>query len=448
MDDDSTVARMIFSKIPLDEPYIQTRLCVLANQQAKSLREGKLPIDESFYLMGTADPTGALNEGEVCIIHENGQISGKVLVYRNPGIHFGDIRVLTAIHIEGLEDIIGCSKYGILFPTKGPRSSTDMMAGGDLDGDMYWVSRHPILLKYFKQSHPWTCMNHYSSKSSEKKPIELSDEELERELFSHFLTARFRRSKAMGTASNSWLAHMDQMLTNEHTKERNCLKEKLLELVDIYYEALDAPKTGGEVRVPRELIPDTYPHFMEMTKSPSYESKSVLGEIYDQAQEFNLNTPAIPVWKLPPLDVEVPYRNLKTWQRHYEAYRAEMTAALSTDDVEAKRASADKVIEKYKQILYEASELEKSPRAWEEISLDSLAIFRVSYDYAIKVQDAKKCGFAWKVAGEALMKIFIESQNEKPLVCVPSVVRELFVRNNAHEHTHVMIKLPGLHARI
>ena len=33
---------------------------------------------------------------------------------------------------------------------------------------------------------------------------------------------------------------------------------------------------------------------MEMTKSPSYESKSVLGEIYDQAQEFNLNTPAIP----------------------------------------------------------------------------------------------------------------------------------------------------------
>uniref|UniRef100_A0A7C9APP8 RNA-dependent RNA polymerase n=1 Tax=Opuntia streptacantha TaxID=393608 RepID=A0A7C9APP8_OPUST len=143
MDDDFTVARMLLSGIPLEEPYIQWRLHVLANEEKKSLKEGKLPIKESFYLMGTADPIDCLEEDEVCIIHENGQISGDVLVYRNPGIHFGDIRPLKATHKKSLEDIVGNSKYGIFFSTKGPRSLADQMAGGDYDGDMYWISRNP-----------------------------------------------------------------------------------------------------------------------------------------------------------------------------------------------------------------------------------------------------------------------------------------------------------------
>lgn len=79
---------------------------------------------------------------------ENGQISGKVLVYRNPGIHFGDVHVLTAKHVEGLEEIVGNSKYGIIFPTKGSRSLADAMSGGDLDGDMYWVSRNLDVSNY------------------------------------------------------------------------------------------------------------------------------------------------------------------------------------------------------------------------------------------------------------------------------------------------------------
>ena len=56
MDDDFMVARMLLSGIPLEEPYIQWRLHILANEEKKSLKEGKLPIKESFYLMGTADP--------------------------------------------------------------------------------------------------------------------------------------------------------------------------------------------------------------------------------------------------------------------------------------------------------------------------------------------------------------------------------------------------------
>lgn len=68
MDDSATSVTMIGSGIPLDEPYLQYRLSILANEERKGLRGGKIPINESFYLIGTADPTGTLNSDEVCII--------------------------------------------------------------------------------------------------------------------------------------------------------------------------------------------------------------------------------------------------------------------------------------------------------------------------------------------------------------------------------------------
>lgn len=74
---------------------------------------------------------------------DNGQMSGEVLLYRNPGLHFGDIHVLNAVYVKELEDVIGNAKYGIFFSTKGRRSVASEIANGDFDGDMYWVSRNP-----------------------------------------------------------------------------------------------------------------------------------------------------------------------------------------------------------------------------------------------------------------------------------------------------------------
>lgn len=73
----------------------------------------------------------------------DGQLSGPVLVYRNPGLHFGDIHVLKATYVEELESFVGNAKYGIFFSCKGPRSVADEIAGGDFDGDLYWISRNP-----------------------------------------------------------------------------------------------------------------------------------------------------------------------------------------------------------------------------------------------------------------------------------------------------------------
>lgn len=81
---------------------------------------------------------------------ENGQINGKVLVYRNPGLHFGDIHVLTAKYVEELVPVVGNAKYAIFFSSKGPRSVADEIAGGDFDGDMYWVSRNSQVISHSK----------------------------------------------------------------------------------------------------------------------------------------------------------------------------------------------------------------------------------------------------------------------------------------------------------
>lgn len=59
---------MILSGVPLNEPSLQYRLSHMANEERKGLKGGKLPITESFYLMGTADPTGVLNQDQVCVI--------------------------------------------------------------------------------------------------------------------------------------------------------------------------------------------------------------------------------------------------------------------------------------------------------------------------------------------------------------------------------------------
>jgi len=66
--DDKNALQMIMAGIPLDEPYLKHYLSKLLKLEKDDLKAGKLPIDESYYLMGTVDPTGELKEDEVCVI--------------------------------------------------------------------------------------------------------------------------------------------------------------------------------------------------------------------------------------------------------------------------------------------------------------------------------------------------------------------------------------------
>ncbi|XP_059638213.1 probable RNA-dependent RNA polymerase 5 isoform X2 [Cornus florida] len=425
IDDDYTTSKMILSGIPLNEPCLNYRLSILAKNERKALKGGKLPVSESFYLMGTVDPTGVLKRDEVCVILDNGQITHKVLVYRNPGLHFGDIHVLNAVHVKALEEVVGNAKYAIFFSSKGERSIANEMANGDFDGDMYWVSLNPQLLNSFKASTCWTRI-HSTPSASTKKPSDYSAEELERELFQLFLSTRFQRSYNMSVAADSWLSFMDQLLISGEASadEKDCMPKDMLKLIDIYYDALDAPKSGKKVEVPKKLRAKKYPHYME--KKDSYQSTSVLGILFDTVNTYlQIEDPLLKeVTKLPCFDVEIPEACLKKWKERYNDYRIDMTKALQSGH-ESKNDCANQVIKKYKQMLYGADEFEESERKVEEIYNDALAIYHVTYDHAITQRAVKYCNFAWKVAGTVLCRFYAHKLDEKSILCSPSVLKEV-----------------------
>nr|GFA94088.1 probable RNA-dependent RNA polymerase 5 [Tanacetum cinerariifolium] len=55
-------------------------------------------------------------------------------------------------------------------------------------------------------------------------------------------------------------------------------------------------------------------------------------------------------------------------------------------------------------MLYGAEDFAKSTRKIEDIHNEAIAIYHISYDTAMSypIADVRKCGFAWRVAGEAL----------------------------------------------
>ncbi|CAI0543502.1 unnamed protein product [Linum tenue] len=440
---------MLLSGIPFEESYLKFRLPNLMTDEKKRLRGGKIPLPESYYLMGTTDPSGVLKNGEVCIILDNGQVSGKVLVYRNPGLHFGDIHILEAVYLKEMEGYVGSSKFAIFFPIHGPRSLADEMAGGDYDGDMFFVSRNPQLLESFLQSEPWESSSLSASQCEKPSeiPSKMSDELLETELFKLFLATRFNASSTAGMAAESWLAMMDRLLIAEFdgTIDVNkcALKKNILSVIDIYYDALDAPKSGAKVELPPKLKMDRFPHYMEKPDYRSYKSTSILGLIYDEVRKYEArdDMPISEIVKLPCFAGQVLPHLIEKWEKEYSLYRIEMARCCSKEV--GKNIAADEINEKYRKIFYgPTGDFCTSEKKQEELFDEARAIYQVVYEYAEQrrrsaANDPEKvrkainlCAFAWKVAGSALCALYMSSRGEKPLLCSESAFKEMFGQTN------------------
>uniref|UniRef100_A0A0D9Y4K5 RNA-dependent RNA polymerase n=1 Tax=Oryza glumipatula TaxID=40148 RepID=A0A0D9Y4K5_9ORYZ len=429
--EDSMSARMILSGIPLEESYLQHRLDFMAQQERKGIKQGKIPIDECYYLMGTTDPTGTLRPNEVCVILENGQFSGDVLVYKHPGLHFGDIHVLKATYIRDLEkEYVGYAKYAILFPISGPRSLADEMANVIL-----------TLLEHFKPSEPWVQAIK-PKKTKQKKPQDCNESKLERLLFHEFLKTRFTPSFALGTAADSWLAYMDGLLTDSLDEiEKKLIEEKMLKLVDLYYLALDAPKFQSwathcsfkcfyTVNIPSDLMVKQYPHFMG--RSFSYHSSSILGQIYDKAEDVeslrSCNVQPIGVSLLPCfMEREAPPGARHLWQHRYEEYLTDSTMLYrAMVDKEERNMKFQELYEKYKHMLYDASEFEQTQRDPDDVFSEACVIYQIVYEKA----RWSRCGFAWKVAGRALCHFYALKNEGDTALCSLPLLRKIIKKDH------------------
>ncbi|MFS7982550.1 putative RNA-directed RNA polymerase [Helianthus anomalus] len=174
------------------------------------------------------------------------------------------------------------------------------------------------------------------------------------------------------------MAYMDQYLSlgENDVDEKRRIKDKMMKLVDLFYDALDAPKSGKTVDIPQSLLSRKYPHFMEKYVNKSYNSSSILGEIYDRAITYQPDNALIrgepvpvlhlcllyeafyliiffwcvEIWKLQCFNVEIPDPVLNLWNNRYDSYKYEMSTALQSGD-ESKNNSANIVINNYKKVL-------------------------------------------------------------------------------------------------
>lgn len=60
--------RMLLADLEVTEPFIQKTLTDFCNSQLISLSKGRIPVKDTFYLKGCADPTGVLKPDEVVIL--------------------------------------------------------------------------------------------------------------------------------------------------------------------------------------------------------------------------------------------------------------------------------------------------------------------------------------------------------------------------------------------
>ncbi|KAM7212712.1 RNA dependent RNA polymerase domain containing protein [Rhypophila decipiens] len=130
----------------LDE--VKPQVPKLVNQEYSKLvkddgkRKTRIMIKKSRLVFGICDAWGVLGEGE-CAVKITSEIDGvpralkgtEVLVTRNPCWHPGDLQKLKVVEKDELAHLVDC----IVFPTRGRRPPADMMSGGDLDGDTFFV---------------------------------------------------------------------------------------------------------------------------------------------------------------------------------------------------------------------------------------------------------------------------------------------------------------------
>ena len=148
-----------FKSADCNEPFVVNLLNLWISWSLKLLKEkARIHVPKSAFVLGCADETGTLRghskvtEGSVeKEMHKLPQIflqlsnpkhyeethivSGICIVGRNPSLHPGDIRVVQAVDNPQLRHL----KDVVVFPTKGDRPVPNMLSGGDLDGDDFFV---------------------------------------------------------------------------------------------------------------------------------------------------------------------------------------------------------------------------------------------------------------------------------------------------------------------
>ena len=215
----------------------QSELTKLKAKALTKLEKLRLPILKSRNIFGVCDTTNTLRYGQCyCRFTDKGQfktICGKVVVAKNPCYLLGDVRVLTAVDVEGLDHLVDC----IVFPTQGERPHPAEIAGSDLDGDQYFVCwDEGLILPKVHKPYDYPSVDAIAT-GGEITPEVLID-----------FFASQRNSMGKIDAYYKYWANI---------KGAGCTECQTLG--KLFSRSVDATKTGDAVSVPPNLIPPLVP---------------------------------------------------------------------------------------------------------------------------------------------------------------------------------------------
>eukprot|EP01036_Dinobryon_divergens_P031105 gene31105-40450_t len=293
---DGTIEKLASSGVNLlAEPLWLSLLRRIYDQETLSLRmKTHIPLKQGCLLMGAPDPLGLLQDGQIfarirrpitqndddCGSFERDSegyevITGTVIIYRNPCLDPGDVRILEAVDIPELHNW----KNVILLPAAEScyRSIAADCSGGDVDGDHFAIiwDRRLIPPKH-REFDPvdYAEILTEAKKALHQCPTEKSEEEF---------VGDTMRNSFLGKIANSHLAISDQLLSDKanergagHPIARNLARQQSI--------AVDCPKTGIFPDVPaqvKSMIREYgYPDFMEKKDKKTYKSRNTLGCLY------------------------------------------------------------------------------------------------------------------------------------------------------------------------
>lgn len=233
-----------------------------------------LPLSMGRSMYGVVDETGLLQTGQVFIQYSAEREPnpnkkpilhlGKVMIFKNPCIVPGDVRVFEAVYQPSLSHLVDV----VVFPQHGRRPHPDEMAGSDLDGDEYSVVLDPELFLDYNEEP----MNNPSSEVQ----VDKHSTPTITDMIDVFL--RCLNHDAIGKLSTAHIICADYY----GLFSRQCQSIAMKCAV-----AVDFPKTGiPSVPLTRNEQPNMFPDYMSSYSKPSYFSTRLNGQIYRKGQRI------------------------------------------------------------------------------------------------------------------------------------------------------------------
>ncbi|KAJ4359880.1 uncharacterized protein N0V89_000436 [Didymosphaeria variabile] len=147
--------------VPEQEPYLADCLYrFIKRRQLWMESKLRVPLYQSTFVVGVADPFGILEPGELHMEFSTpftDELTGSrlrsldnmdILVSRQPACRRSDIQKVRAVKRPELSHLIDV----VVFPTKGQYPLAGKLQGGDYDGDIFWLCWDQAMVKPFKNA--------------------------------------------------------------------------------------------------------------------------------------------------------------------------------------------------------------------------------------------------------------------------------------------------------